>query len=191
VDDDPIRKFDRWYREEAARNSLSDIVALATSTREGAPSVRIVLFKGLSAGAFVFFTNYRSRKAADLAANPQAALAFYWPVPPRQVRVEGSVEILPPPESDAYWATRPRESQLGALASDQSSPIPNRSVLDQRLRELEETFRGREIPRPAHWGGYRLLARRVEFWEGRAGRLHDRVLFERVGEGWTRTLIAP
>src|SRR5882672_1782735 len=159
VDPDPLMLFQRWLNEAMATGiRLPEAMTLATSTPAGKPSARLVLLKQADEGGFVFFTNYNSRKATELDANPQATLVFYWPQLERQVRVEGKVERIASQESDAYFKTRPRESQIGALASPQSEVVASREVLQQRARELEELYEGREIDRPEHWGGYRLLA---------------------------------
>jgi pyridoxamine 5'-phosphate oxidase len=193
VDRDPLHLFQRWLDEAiAAGIHLPEAMTLATSTPEGKPSARLVLLKGADERGFVFYTNYNSMKARELDVNPQAALVFYWPQLERQVRVEGKVERTSTDESDAYFKTRPRESQIGALASPQSEVIPSRDMLQQRARELEELYRDREVERPAHWGGYRLQPERIEFWKGRPGRLHDRILYERQKDGsWHRFRLAP
>ena len=193
VDREPLHLFQRWLDEAiAAGIHLPEAMTLATSTPEGKPSARLVLLKGADERGFVFYTNYNSMKARELAVNPQAALVFYWPQLERQVRVEGKVERTSTDESDAYFKTRPRESQIGALASPQSEVIPSREMLQQRARELEELYRDREVERPAHWGGYRLQPERIEFWKGRPGRLHDRILYERQQDGsWHRFRLAP
>jgi pyridoxamine 5'-phosphate oxidase len=193
ADRDPLHLFQRWLDEAiAAGIHLPEAMTLATSTPEGKPSARLVLLKGADERGFVFYTNYNSMKARELDVNPQAALVFYWPQLERQVRVEGKVERTSTDESDAYFKTRPRESQIGALASPQSEVIPSRDMLQQRARELEELYRDREVERPAHWGGYRLQPERIEFWKGRPGRLHDRILYERQKDGsWHRFRLAP
>ena len=193
VDRDPLKLFQRWLDEAIAADiRLPEAMTLATSTAEGRPSARLVLLKQADETGFVFYTNYNSPKACELDSNPQAALVFYWPQLERQVRVEGKVERTSADESDAYFKTRPRESQIGALASPQSEVIPSREMLLKRARELEGLYRDREIDRPAHWGGYRLLLERIEFWKGRPGRLHDRLLYERQSNGsWTIKRLAP
>ena len=193
VDRNPVELFQRWFNEAiAAGLPLPEAMTLATSTTDGRPSARMVLLKQVDENGFVFFTNYQSPKALDLDSNPQAALVFYWPQLDRQVRVEGTVTRTSPGESDQYFQTRPRESQIGALASPQSEVISSREVLQQRAEELEQTYEGREVERPAHWGGYRLTPERVEFWKSRIGRLHDRILYERVADdSWTIKRLAP
>lgn len=193
MDRDPLKLFQRWLDEAiAAGIHLPETMTLATSTPEGKPSARLVLLKQADERGFVFYTNYNSMKARELDSNPQAALVFYWPQLERQVRVEGKVERTSADESDAYFKTRPRESQIGALASPQSEVIPSREALQQHARELETLYEGREVERPAHWGGYRLLPGRIEFWKGRPGRLHDRILYERQADGsWAISRLAP
>ncbi|HKR61965.1 MAG TPA: pyridoxamine 5'-phosphate oxidase, partial [Pyrinomonadaceae bacterium] len=173
---------------------MADAMTLCTATAAGKPSARMVLLKGVDEAGFVFYTNYRSRKARELDANPFAALVFYWEPLERQVRVEGRVSRTSAAESDRYFQTRPRESQLGAIASPQSEVIPSRSVLEKNFERLEAEFRDESLPieRPAHWGGYRLVADRIEFWKSRPGRLHDRLLYERQPDGsWRLTRLAP
>jgi pyridoxamine 5'-phosphate oxidase len=193
VDRNPVELFQRWFSDaNAAGLPLPEAMTLATSTADGKPSARVVLLKQIDENGFVFFTNYQSAKARDLDSNPQAALVFYWPQLERQVRVEGKVTRTSPGESDKYFQTRPRESQIGALASPQSEVISSREVLQQRAEELEQIYEGREIERPAHWGGYRLTPGRIEFWKGRIGRLHDRILYEHQRDGsWTISRLAP
>jgi len=193
ADADPLGQFNQWFDEaRAAGLPLSEAMTLATATKDGRPSARMVLLKQADERGFVFYTNYGSQKARELDTNPQAALVFYWPQLEHQVRVEGSVSKVSPVESDEYFQTRPRESQIGALASPQSEVIPGRDLLQQRFNELEELYRGRQIERPADWGGYRLQPDRIEFWKGRPGRLHDRLLYERQPDGsWQRTRLAP
>ena len=193
VDPDPIQFFQRWFSDAMASGSrLPDAATLATATKDGRPSARMVLLKHVDQRGFVFYTNYRSSKAKELAENPRAALVCYWVGLDRQVRVEGSVEKISPEESDEYFRTRPRESQLGALASPQSEVIERREVLDSRFQELEELYRDREVERPEHWGGYRIKPERIEFWSNRPGRLHDRILYELQDNGsWSIKRLAP
>jgi pyridoxamine 5'-phosphate oxidase len=193
IDPDPIRLFRRWFDEAIASGSrLPDAMTLATATKDGKPSARMLLLKGVDREGFVFYTNYLSQKAKELDENPRAALVMYWVQLDRQVRVEGEVERISAAESDEYFSTRPRESQLGALASPQSEVIEGRNVLENRFRELDELYRDREVDRPEHWGGYRLKPERIEFWQNRAGRLHDRILYERQPDGsWSIKRLAP
>ncbi|HUS12170.1 MAG TPA: pyridoxamine 5'-phosphate oxidase [Pyrinomonadaceae bacterium] len=192
VDPDPLMLFQRWLDEAiAAGIHLPEAMTLATATGDGKPSARLVLLKQADARGFVFFTNYNSAKARDLDSNPEAALVFYWPQFERQVRVEGTVERTSEAESDAYFKTRPRASQIGALASPQSEVVAFREVLEQRFRELENLYEGRDVDRPEHWGGYRLRPERIEFWKGRPSRLHDRILYERRDDAWSIKRLAP
>jgi pyridoxamine 5'-phosphate oxidase len=189
----PIRQFQIWFDDAVGRSlPLAEAMTLCTATADGKPSARMVLLKSVDESGFVFYTNYRSPKARELDANPFAAMVFYWEPLERQVRVEGKVARISADESDEYFQTRPRESQLGALASPQSAVIDSREVLEQRFLELEEEYRDRTIVRPDHWGGYRLVPDRIEFWKGRPGRLHDRLLYEAQTDGsWKRSRLAP
>jgi pyridoxamine 5'-phosphate oxidase len=193
LDADPFVQFERWY--EFAREAgvhQPDALALATATPDAAPSVRHVLLKGIDHGGFVFYTNYTSQKASELDANPVAALVFPWLALNRQIRAEGRVERVTAVESDEYFAQRPRGSQLGAWASHQSQVIADRSVLDGRLAEATARFEGRDVDRPPHWGGYRLVASSVEVWQGRASRLHDRFRYTRQPDGaWHIDRLSP
>lgn len=193
VDRDPLKLFRRWFDEAIASGSrLPDAMTLATATKEGKPSARMVLLKQVDDDGFVFYTNYNSRKARELDENPYAALVAYWVGLDRQVRVEGTVERESAAESDEYFRTRPRESQLGALASPQSEVIESREVLEQRFRDFEAMYRDRSVARPAHWGGYRLKPNLIEFWQNRSGRLHDRILYELQADGsWSIKRLAP
>src|SRR6185369_8927908 len=168
-----------------------EAMTLATSGRGGRPSARMVLMRGLDARGLAFFTNSRSRKGRELARLPWAAVVFYWPRLRRQVRVEGRIRRLDPAESDAYFATRPREARLAAWASDQSAPISSRAVLQARFRQASARFRGRDVPRPAHWGGYRLVPDAFEFWAARPHRLHDRIRYTRGTKAWRAVRLAP
>jgi len=191
--EDPIAQFRDWFTAaEASGLLLPESVALATATADGSPSVRMVLLKGVDERGFRFFTNYGSRKASDLAANPRAALCFHWSVLERQVRVEGVAKRLPREESEAYFRTRERGSQVGAWASEQSRPIADREALVARFGETEARFEGEDVPLPEHWGGYVLLPERIEFWQGRANRLHDRLAYVAgPGGGWAVTRLQP
>ncbi|MDQ1706903.1 MAG: pyridoxamine 5-phosphate oxidase [Pyrinomonadaceae bacterium] len=190
---DPLKQFHRWFGE--ARDAglpLPEAMTLATATADGRPAARLVLLKQADAEGFTFYTNYGSRKARELDTNPQAALVFYWPQLERQVRVEGKVARTSLAESDAYFKTRGRESQLGAHASPQSKVVASREALQENFAALEKSYAGREVERPSHWGGYRLTPERIEFWKGRPGRLHDRLLYERQPDGrWSITRLAP
>jgi pyridoxamine 5'-phosphate oxidase len=193
VERDPIKQFQIWLDDAiAAKVPMPEAMNLATATPEGRPSARMVLLKQVDSEGFVFFTNYHSAKAAQLESNPYAALVFYWNALERQVRVEGKVERTSMEESELYFQTRPRESQIGAWASPQSSVIAGREVLEQRAQELEEYYRDRDVECPGHWGGYRLRPDKIEFWKGRLGRLHDRILYELMSDGtWTIKRLAP
>ena len=189
---DPIAQFAVWF-DEAVKSQLLDVNAMsvATASSAGEPSVRTMLLKDYSESGFVFFTNYESAKGRDLDQNPRAALLFFWAELERQVRINGAVSKVSRKESEAYFHSRPFESQVGALASPQSRVVDGRAPLDARLQQLVKEYEGREVPMPAYWGGYRVVPERVEFWQGRAGRLHDRLLYERTSSGWKRSRLAP
>jgi pyridoxamine 5'-phosphate oxidase len=189
---EPLAQFQHWYEHAVAAGLPEpEAMALATSTADGAPSVRFVLLKGIDARGVEFFTNYESRKGRELAENPRAALAILWKPLQRQVRLEGAVEVLTPQESDEYFASRSRGSQLGAWASRQSEGIPGRDWLEARLAAFDAEYEG-EVPRPPHWGGYRLVPHAIEFWEGRPNRLHDREAFTRGTDGaWHSRRLSP
>src|SRR5438552_1822468 len=175
LDPDPLRQFNRWFEDAQGAVRAPEAMAIATATGRGAPSVRMVLLKGFDERGFVFFTGYGSRKARDLSANPSAALLLYWDPLGRQVRIEGAVERTSPEESERYFHSRPRASQIAALASRQSQPVGGRDALDERFAELESELTGRDVPLPEEWGGFRLVPDSFEFWQHRENRLHDRL----------------
>ena len=192
LDADPIVQFGRWMEDAlAAGLLLPNTMTLATATADGRPSARMVLLKGFDHRGFVFYTNYESRKGRELSDNPRAALVLHWPRLERQVRVEGRVERVPGEESDEYFASRPFASRLGAWASRQSTRLASRDELERRLAELEREYAGGDVPRPPHWGGWLVRPEAIELWQGRPNRLHDRFLYERSGEGWSRVRLSP
>jgi pyridoxamine 5'-phosphate oxidase len=192
VSPDPVTEFARWF-EEAVRAQVQEpnAMTLATASTEGVPSARIVLLKGFDERGFVFFTDYRSQKGAELERNPRAALVFYWPELERQVRITGSVSTIGRAESEAYFRTRPRGSRISAWVSHQSQVIGSRKLLEDRIPELEARYPGEDVPLPPYWGGFRLNPESMEFWQGRASRLHDRIRYVRKAEGWKVERLSP
>jgi len=191
ADANPIKQFERWFEDALkAGVPLPNAMTLATVTASGAPSARIVLLKGVEDGAFVFFTNYRSRKGRELDARPAACLVLLWSDLERQVRIDGSVEKVTAAASDAYYATRPLGARHSAWASPQSETVADRSSLEKSMEEVKGNYPANP-PRPAHWGGYRVVPSAIEFWQGRADRLHDRIAYARDGKGWKRQRLAP
>jgi pyridoxamine 5'-phosphate oxidase len=189
---DPLAQFDRWFEEAREAEPMANAMTLATVDPAGQPAARIVLLKGIEEGGFVFYTNYESRKGIELAANPRAALLFFWSTLDRQVRIQGRVTRVPAERSDSYFHARPRASNLSALASPQSRVVSGRAVLEARVAELAEAFAGRELTRPPQWGGYSLRPEAVEFWQGRPDRLHDRIEYVRGADGgWRIQRLAP
>ena len=189
---DPLVLFDEWFAEaRASEINDPEAMALATADATGQPSVRMVLLKGHGPDGFVFYTNDQSGKGEQLAANPRAALLFHWKSLRRQVRVEGRVERVSAAEADAYFASRARDSQLGAWASDQSRPLDSRETFERRFEQVKSRFEGQDVTRPPHWGGYRVVPNRIEFWRDRPYRLHERRLFTRSNGGWSEGLLYP
>lgn len=189
---DPFRLFDTWFAEaQASEPNDPNAMALATADADGRPSVRIVLMKDHGPDGFVFYTNQRSRKGEELARRQWAALLFHWKSLRRQVRIEGPVSLVSSEDADAYFATRSRDSQLGAWASNQSSPLPNRAEFEARYEEIRDKFEGADVPRPPHWGGFRVAPETIEFWSDRPHRLHERRLFKRDEGAWSEGLLYP
>ncbi|NQV27405.1 MAG: pyridoxamine 5'-phosphate oxidase [Rhodopirellula sp.] len=197
ADDNPLYlEAINAFREKFARTAELGVrepsaMSLATVNANGQPSVRTVLLRGIDARGFVFFTNSHSRKGTQIAGNPQVALTFYWDAWAEQVHVEGRVEIIPDVESDEYWKTRRRLSQIGAWASDQSRPLADRGEFLAKVTEIEKRFEGQDVPRPPHWFGYRVVPHRIELWSGREGRLHERYVYEDAGDSWTKQMLYP
>jgi pyridoxamine 5'-phosphate oxidase len=192
MSDDPFALFDAWLADaQASEPNDPNAMALATADAAGRPSLRMVLLKGHGPDGFVFYTNREGRKAGDLAANPHAALLFHWKTLRRQIRIEGAVSLATDAESDAYFASRSRDSQLGAWASDQSRPLDARATFEARFAARQAEFAGQDVPRPPFWGGYRVTPDTIEFWQDRAHRLHERRLFTRTDGGWTEGLLYP
>jgi pyridoxamine 5'-phosphate oxidase len=188
---DPIAEYIRAAARAEQRGVDTAPAALATADAGGRPAVRIVLIRHVDERGFVFHTNYNSRKGTELSGNPYAALCIHWPSLEEQIRIEGRVERIPAAESDAYFTSRPRGSQIGAWASEQSADLPSRATLEARTREIEERFLGRTVPRPPHWGGFRVIPDRMEFWYGRPDRLHDRMLYLKTGDSWATSRLYP
>jgi pyridoxamine 5'-phosphate oxidase len=193
LDADPIKQFERWLNDAIAAQQIEPTaMTLATATREGRPSARIVLLKGVDAGGFVFFTNYLSQKGREIEANPNVELVFFWDKIERTVRVHGTVTRTSREVSDAYFHQRPKRSQIGAAASNQSEAVAGREVLETRFAELEKRYESSDVPTPQHWGGFRVNPETIEFWQGRRSRLHDRFRYRRdAGGAWAIERIAP
>lgn len=189
---DPFALFDAWYAEaHTSEINDSNAMAIATSDAEGRLGLRMVLLKGHGPDGFIFYTNQQGRKAADIAANPRVALLFHWKSLRRQVRIEGPVSTVRTADADAYFATRSRDSQLGAWASDQSRPLDSRATFEARFAEMQARFEGGPVPRPPHWSGYRVTPLQIEFWQDREHRLHERRLFTRTDDGWVEGMLYP
>jgi pyridoxamine 5'-phosphate oxidase len=193
VSKNPITQFEKWFKEAMLSDLLEpNIMTLATASPDGKPSARMVLLKGFDQKGFIFYSNYLSRKGKELAKNPHASLVFYWHELERQVRIEGTIEKLGKEESERYFHSRPKDSQIGALVSPQSQEIASRKELEEKWLELEEKYQNKEVPKPSFWGGYILRPQLIEFWQGRPGRLHDRLLFKRVDKAtWKLVRLAP
>jgi pyridoxamine 5'-phosphate oxidase len=192
AEEEPFAPFERWFERAARSEPLAETMTLATATRDGVPSLRAVLLKGADSRGFVFYTNFESRKAEELSANPHAALCFHWKSLQQQIRIEGTVSLVSNAEADAYFASRPRDSQIGAWASDQSRPLADPGELERRFASITQQYAELPVvPRPDNWSGLRVRPDRVEFWQERPFRLHDRVLFTREGERWRKQRLFP
>jgi len=192
VSEDPFAIFGSWYEEAGKELPVQrDVIALASATRDGRPSVRMVYYRGVREGGFSFFTNYESRKGRELAENPLAAIAFHWPPLGMQIRIEGAVQQLSPRESDAYFQGRPFSSKVTALISQQSQPMPNEETFREQLRSAEQEYEGRDVPLPLGWGGFKLVPSRFEFWSRGDYRRHRRMVYERDGHGWKKFQLYP
>jgi pyridoxamine-phosphate oxidase len=190
---DPIKQFEIWFNEaHEAEVPERNAMTLATATHNGIPSARIVLLKGFYDEGFMFYTNYLSRKGKEITKNPVGALTFFWPSMERQVRIEGNLEKLSKEQSEKYFHTRPKNSQIGAVVSPQSQEIADRGVIEKKWQELEEEYKDKEVPKPSFWGGYILKPRMIEFWQGRPSRLHDRILYKKIdNKNWKKVRLAP